>query len=624
MSLGSMPILQQKASGEAMLNLIESIGKLKLTAKIAGLILVTLAITSAIGFVITKNRFNSQAEQSFVDRLRKTDGMATEVRTYFSSNIDTYVPKHEFKKISQVPVVVAWTVAREYAESQGMKFSTPSLAPRNSKNTPDGFEAEALRAFAANPALKEYYRRDISNGTELMRYAQPVRLTEDCLFCHGSPTGAKDPFGYRKEGMKTGDLKGSFVVSAPLQGLTKTSNANSLALLLVSVCTLIAGAGVVFFVVRSQVVRPVMATANLAREIARNNLSVEDIQVRSGDEVGESVIALNCMKNNLHSLVENIAATAERIASAGHELASTSSQQSVAASTQTDRTAQVATAMHEMSSTVTQVSESAQQASQAAEQATETARSGGQVVQQSADNMRSIAGSVSATAAKIRELGKSSNQIGEIVAVIEDIADQTNLLALNAAIEAARAGDQGRGFAVVADEVRKLAERTTIATKEIAGRIETIQRETKTVVQAMEAGTAQVEQGVKTTERTGESLREIIGMNDRVRDMINQIAATTAEQSATSEQVSQNVGEIARLAEESSHGALEAAKACDELSAMAIELEQIFRRFTLRDAKPNRVPPPRSDRSIDRRESVPPRLIENRALSQNAAAGKSR
>jgi methyl-accepting chemotaxis protein len=599
------------------------LGRLKLTAKIAGLILTTLAVTSTVGFFLTNNRINSDAERSFVDRLRKTDGMAAEVRTYFSKNIEDYVPRHQFKRVSQVPVVVAWTVAREYAQSQGMKFSTPSLAPRNPKNTADSFETEALRAFAADPSLQEYYRRDTADGKEVMRYAQPVRLTEDCLFCHGDPVSAKDPFGFPKEGMKTGDIKGAFVVTAPTGELTRVSRANSLALFLVNVCTLFACGGVVFSVVRRLVVQPVAASTQLARAIARNNLSGDDIEVLAGDEVGESVIALNSMKNNLHSMVENIAATAERIASAGHELASTSSEQSIAANTQTDRTAQVATAMLEMSSTVTQVSEAARQASQAAEQATETARSGGQVVQQSADNMRSIATSVSATAAKIRELGKSSNRIGEIVAVIEDIADQTNLLALNAAIEAARAGDQGRGFAVVADEVRKLAERTTTATKEIAGRIETIQGETQTVVQAMEAGTAQVELGVKTTERTGESLHEIIGMNDRVRDMINQIAATTAEQSSTSEQVSLNVGEIARLAVESSHGALEAAKACDELSAMAIELEKIFRQFTLRESRStsSQVSDPSVPAGALERKAT--RLIASRALSQGTAAGKN-
>jgi methyl-accepting chemotaxis protein len=218
-------------------------------------------------------------------------------------------------------------------------------------------------------------------------------------------------------------------------------------------------------------------------------------------------------------------------------------------------------------------------------------------------------------AARLRELGKSSNQIGEIVAVIEDIADQTNLLALNAVIEAARAGEQGRGFAVVADEVRKLAERTTTATREIAARIETIQVETKAVVGAMEAGTAQVEEGVKSAGRTGESLQEIIRVNDGLRDMINQIAVTASEQSATSAEVSKNVGEIARIAQESSSGAQEAAKACDELAEMALDLEKIVGQFTLRRAE-------RSRSSFQGTNFVSDEPAEaDHALSQGAAAG---
>src|SRR5438552_2211397 len=197
------------------------------------------------------------------------------------------------------------------------------------------------------------------------------------------------------------------------------------------------------------------------------------------------------------------------------------------------------------------------------------------------NSLRAIADSVSGTAKKMDELGKSSDQIGQIVGVINDIADQTNLLALNAAIEAARAGEQGRGFAVVADEVRKLAERTTTATKEIAGMIKNIQQETKTAVTAMETGTKQVEEGVKSTIQAGGSLKEIIHMAEQVGEMVMQIATAAMEQSSASEEVNQNMEKIAKLVKESADGAQQSAKACQDLSSLAFDLQNMVGTFKL-------------------------------------------
>ncbi len=553
----------------------------KLTSKIAGSIAITLAITSIIGFVITQNRMNAQAESAFVDELRKTDGMAASIRTYFSANVDAYVPNHEFKQIKQVPVVVAWNIARGYAESQGMKFSTPSLHPRDPQHAPDAFEHDALTAFEANSELKEYYKRDVVDGQTVMRYAQPVRLTKDCLLCHGDPAGAKDPFGYVREGMKEGDLRGAFVVTAPLDSLRKASWNNSLALIVIGLGTLLAAGSVVFFVTRRYVVAPISAAVEMAEEIADNNLAIEDIEVASSDEIGDTASALNRMKNNLHQLLQTIAATAEHLASASEELSCSAAQQSGSAETQKDQTAQVATAMQQMSATVSQVSENSNRAAEASREAAETARQGGVVVEETLSKMRNIAQSVESTARKMGELGKSSDQIGRIAGVIDDIADQTNLLALNAAIEAARAGAQGRGFAVVADEVRKLAERTTTATKEIAQMIKNIQDETKAAVKAMEADTKQVEDGVKTTTQAGDSLKKIIQMSEEVGEMITNIATAATEQSSASEEINKNMDQIAKLVTESTVGAQEAAKACQDLSGLALDLQTMVGKFKL-------------------------------------------
>lgn len=202
----------------------------KLTGKIIGSIVITLVVTSAISFWITQRRVNEQAEEAFRDKIRQITGMATATRTWFSQNIETLVPGNDFKHLNQVPVVVAWSVAQQYAEQQGMSFKTPSMRPRDPKNQPDELERRALESFEKDSSLKEYSERLVEDGKDVMFYAQPVRLTQDCLLCHGDPAGAKDPFGYVKEGMKAGDLRGAFTVRASTQALVQTASTNSLAL----------------------------------------------------------------------------------------------------------------------------------------------------------------------------------------------------------------------------------------------------------------------------------------------------------------------------------------------------------------------------------------------------------
>ena len=305
------------------------------------------------------------------------------------------------------------------------------------------------------------------------------------------------------------------------------------------------------------------------------------LEVVSRDELGELAKGFNTFLDKIHGIVSQVAATAEQLASASEELSSSATLQAQGADHQKDQAAQVATAMQEMSSTVQQVSENCTRAAGASRQAAETARGGGTVVEKALTQMRSISESVSGTAKKVGELGQSSDQIGRIAGVIDDIADQTNLLALNAAIEAARAGEQGRGFAVVADEVRKLAERTTTATKEIAGMIATIQDGTKGAVKAMEIGSQQVEEGVTSTARAGESLQEIIRMSEEVGSMITQIATAATQQSGATADVNRTMEQIAQLVKESAVAAQQSAKACQDLSELALTLQNMVGSFKL-------------------------------------------
>ena len=334
-------------------------------------------------------------------------------------------------------------------------------------------------------------------------------------------------------------------------------------------------------------------------EIAEGDLTGATLVATTTDEIGTTITDINRMQDNLRNILQTVASTAGHVASASEELSSSAALQAQGAETQDSQTTQVVTAMQEMSSTVLQVSENSTKAAEASRKAAETARKGGAIVDETLSKMRAIASSVSGTAKKVEDLGKSSDQIGRIIGVINDIADQTNLLALNAAIEAARAGELGRGFAVVADEVRKLAERTTTATKEIAQMIEAVQLETKVAVGAMEEGTKQVEDGVKTTTQAGDSLKEIIHMSEQVGEMITHIATAATEQSSASEEINQNMEQIAKLVKESADGAQQSAKACQDLSGLALDLQRSVSTFHLgdegkRSSRSTRKQPPHS------------------------------
>lgn len=245
------------------------------------------------------------------------------------------------------------------------------------------------------------------------------------------------------------------------------------------------------------------------------------------------------------------------------------------------QTISVATASEEMAATSHDIAHSCQIAVEGSQRANQAAQSGSDVVRQTVEGMRRIATRVQDTARTVDSLGERSDQIGAIVATIEDIADQTNLLALNAAIEAARAGEMGRGFAVVADEVRALAERTTKATREIGEMIKAIQSETKSAVNAMNEGVREVEAGTHDAERSGAALEQILAEIDAVADQVRQIATAAEEQSATTGEITDNIHRMTQIIQDTARGSHETADAASNLSGMAEGLQGAVSRFRL-------------------------------------------
>jgi methyl-accepting chemotaxis protein len=194
------------------------------------------------------------------------------------------------------------------------------------------------------------------------------------------------------------------------------------------------------------------------------------------------------------------------------------------------------------------------------------------------------------TSTRIEELGRSSDAIGKIVSVINEIADQTNLLALNASIEAARAGEHGRGFAVVAGEVRRLAERTSAATKEIDATVRGIQDGTHIAVEAMRSSMEQVKSGVASANSAGDALTSIISGSVSVQKMVTQIAAAATEQSYSTQTVVSTMGEITASVERTALSSQQSVDASEELSHLANELSGLVGAFKVGDEPGDRTP----------------------------------
>ena len=335
-----------------------------------------------------------------------------------------------------------------------------------------------------------------------------------------------------------------------------------------------------YWVVNLVLISKLRRISQVAGAIAQRDLSFT-CAIQSNDTIGEIIQSFNDMASTLRELISRTS-----------ELSGQVRQDCGALNAQADRihgrvelmdgnATEIVDAVHHLDNAIADISQRTLNASEQARETGRIAQEGVDVAKESLVGMERIHTTVNEATAFVEKLGRSSQDVGAIVAVIKEIADQTNLLALNAAIEAARAGEQGRGFAVVADEVRKLAEKTTQATGEIGQMIQTIQNETRQATNAIGQGMTEASAGVGHAREAGEALARIAHSVSAVTSQVAEIAAATGTQKNAVDQVRASVQTIERLNGETLEDAGKGVSLAATLAASANSLDEAVKSFRL-------------------------------------------
>ncbi|WP_041444283.1 methyl-accepting chemotaxis protein [Thioalkalivibrio sp. K90mix] len=316
------------------------------------------------------------------------------------------------------------------------------------------------------------------------------------------------------------------------------------------------------------------------------NLADGDLTVNATvteDFTGAIADSMNYAIENLRTLVATINTVAADISESSAATRSQVLGLAEKSEEQAREIQQANDAIDEVSESVDKVAQDAGQSAQVARNSVEIASKGAATVRRSIEGMDTIREQIQETAKRIKRLGESSQEIGDIIGLINDIAEQTNVLALNAAIQASAAGEAGRGFAVVADEVQRLAERSSGATRQVEGLVKAIQADTSEAVSSMEQSTANVVSGAEMAQAAGEALAEIEQVSADLADLIDGIANSARQQSEMARNVTSIMGQIREITSETTQGTQSTAAAIGDLAQLSAQLQSSVSDFKLPD-----------------------------------------
>lgn len=486
-----------------------------------------------------------------------------------------------------VPVITSIQMAASKAKEANFTFRVPKVAPRNPQNAPNDQEKSVLEELSRSNLTEK-----IIIEADNVKYFRPIRLTSECLYCHGDPVGGKDVTGGTKEGWREGEIHGAFEIISSLKETNEAVTKAKWHVIWVTLGTLAVIASVCVYLLQSGVVRPLREVNAFIDKVASGDLSSK-IEAHNNDEIGNMVSKMSAMTGRLNAMFREITQSSNTLHSASSSLGTAAESFTRNSNDTYNKTLSVASAAEEMSANMATVAAATEQAatnitmvSNATEEMTSTINNIARSTEKAQTITKTAVKEANSASEKVDELGRAAVEIGKVTEAITEISEQTNLLALNATIEAARAGDAGKGFAVVANEIKELAKQTAGATGEIKNRVSSIQESTEATVKQIQQITQVINEVnlivtsiVTAVEEQSATTKEIAENIQQASVGIQEVTENVAQVSLVSTSVAKDIAEVSHSADTISQESEGVKASAVNLTSMAEKLRELVRYF---------------------------------------------